>query len=106
MPGRPRQRRVTHPGPWATFGEGLAVRRRLLGLTQQDLADLADVAVSTVQGLEAGRASTRLGSLVAVLEALGLVLAAVPTAQARTLVVAARLEPSTGQEPSAAASAS
>ncbi|HSF26044.1 MAG TPA: helix-turn-helix domain-containing protein [Actinomycetes bacterium] len=82
MPHEPRRRGPRDAGPWAGFGAGVARRRRELGLTQRDLADLADVAVATVQGLEAGRLATRLGSLAAILDALGLTLTAVPSDRA------------------------
>lgn len=79
MSHEPRRRGPRDAGPWAGLGAGVARRRRELGLTQRDLADLADVSVSTVQGLEAGRLATRLGSLAAILDALGLTLTIVPS---------------------------
>ncbi|WP_341268132.1 helix-turn-helix domain-containing protein [Gordonia malaquae] len=50
----------------------VAERRRALGLTQEMLADLADVSRSTVQALEYGSPSVRLGALTAVADVLGL----------------------------------
>lgn len=47
-------------------------RRRALGLTQQDVADLAGVSVRFLRELERGKASVRLDGLEAVLVALGL----------------------------------
>ncbi|MFC4125481.1 helix-turn-helix domain-containing protein [Nocardia rhizosphaerae] len=48
---------MSDPGPLAEFGRALADRRHQLGLAQLDLADLADVGVSTVHNLESGRRS-------------------------------------------------
>jgi HTH-type transcriptional regulator / antitoxin HipB len=47
-------------------------RRRQLGLTQQDLADMAGVSERFVRFVEQGKPSIQLDSLTAVLEALGL----------------------------------
>lgn len=51
-----------------------AVRRRRgeLGLTQAEVAELADVAVRTVHAVEAGKPTIRLDALLAVLDAVGL----------------------------------
>jgi y4mF family transcriptional regulator len=49
-------------------------RRRALGLTQVDVADLAGVGVRLVHELERGDTGVRLDKLLAVLEVLGLVL--------------------------------
>ena len=85
MVGEPRRRGPREGGPWAQFGAGIARRRHELGLTQRDLADLADVSVATVQGLEAGRLATRLGSLAGILDALGLTLTVLPADRAARL---------------------
>lgn len=77
----PRRRGATQPGPWGGFGAGLASRRRDLGMTQREAAELADVSISTVQSLEAGRGSPTLDSLAAVLAVLGLALVALPVAE-------------------------
>ncbi len=47
-------------------------RRGLLGLTQQDLADMAGVSERFVRFVEQGKPSVQLDSLTAVLETLGL----------------------------------
>jgi y4mF family transcriptional regulator len=47
-------------------------RRRSLGLTQVETAELAGVAVRTVHAVEAGKDTIRLDALLAVLAALGL----------------------------------
>lgn len=47
-------------------------RRRRLGLSQQDLADLAGVSARFVHTLEHGKPSVRLDKVLAVLEVLGL----------------------------------
>ena len=53
-------------------------RRKLLGLRQEDLADLAEVSLRFVQLVEAGKPSVRLDKVEAVLHALGLRLAVLP----------------------------
>ena len=47
-------------------------RRRELGITQQDLADLAGVSVRFLRELERGKQSIQLNAFLAVLDALGL----------------------------------
>lgn len=54
------------------FGQEVRRRRRQLGLTQAEVAELAGVAVRTVHAVEAGKSTARLDALVAVLRALGL----------------------------------
>ncbi len=53
------------------IGEFFAARRIRLGLTQQLLADLAGVSRYSVQSLEYGTGSVKLGSVVQIAEALG-----------------------------------
>jgi len=60
------------------LGQALRVRRRDLELTQQDVADLAEVSVRFLHELEGGKAEVRLDKLVAVLRALGLHLQLAP----------------------------
>jgi len=57
-------------------------RRLQLGLTQQQLANLADVSRSSVQSLEAGQTGVTLDVAQAVFRALGLALVATPLANA------------------------
>lgn len=47
-------------------------RRRTLGLTQEELADLAEVSLRFVNSLEAGKTSVQLDKVLAVIDALGL----------------------------------
>ncbi len=62
-------------------------RRLALGLTQQEVADLAGLARSSLQALESGRASSRLGSLLAVADVLGCTITLIPRSQAATETV-------------------
>jgi y4mF family transcriptional regulator len=70
-------------GPLAPFGSFVAERRRTLGLTQVELADLADVGVSSVRTLEAGQTSPTLAISLRILDALGLTLVSMPNVDAR-----------------------
>ena len=56
----------------ATWGAQVRSRRRDLGLTQLEVAELAGVAARTVHAVEAGKATLRLDALLAVLDAVGL----------------------------------
>lgn len=47
-------------------------RRKKLGVNQQTLADLADVAVNTVVAIERGEGNPQLSTLVTILDTLGL----------------------------------
>ena len=53
-------------------------RRKSLGLTQDELAELAGASARFVRALEGGKATVRLDKLVAVLDTLGLELSARP----------------------------
>ena len=55
-----------------TWGANVRSRRRDLGLTQVEVAELAGVAARTVHAVEAGKATLRLDALLAVLDAVGL----------------------------------
>ncbi|HJW01522.1 MAG TPA: helix-turn-helix transcriptional regulator [Arthrobacter sp.] len=57
-------------------------RRLQLGLTQQDLADMAGVSERFVRFVEQGKPSVQLDSLTALLETLGLELRVVPRSSA------------------------
>lgn len=54
------------------LGNDLRQRRRRLGLTQAEVADLAGVSERFVRLLEGGKSSVRMDKLVAVLDVLGL----------------------------------
>jgi HTH-type transcriptional regulator/antitoxin HipB len=60
------------------LGRALRGRRRDLQLTQQDVADLAEVSVRFLHELERGKPGVRLDKLLAVLRALGLHLELAP----------------------------
>lgn len=54
------------------LGEVVRGRRRELNLTQEELADLAQVAERTVRAIESGKRTVRLDKAVQVLSAIGL----------------------------------
>jgi HTH-type transcriptional regulator / antitoxin HipB len=58
--------------PLAQLATQVRDRRRALGLTQQELADLAECSPRFVRSLEGGKGTVRLDKVVDVLEALGL----------------------------------
>ncbi len=58
--------------PSPSLGSAVRARRRQLGLSQVETAELAGVAVRTVHAVEAGKATVRMDALLAVLGALGL----------------------------------
>ena len=55
-----------------SLGGAARARRKQLGLTQVEAAELAGVATRTVHAVEAGKTTVRLDALLAVLGALGL----------------------------------
>jgi y4mF family transcriptional regulator len=55
-----------------TLGSQIRIRRRALKLTQQELADLAEVSSHFVLDVENGKESIRLDKLTKVLKVLGL----------------------------------
>lgn len=59
-------------------GAALRDRRRALGLTQRDVADLADVNRETIGRAERGDEGIALGTLLRIAEAVGMELIAVP----------------------------
>lgn len=73
----PRRRRAPI-GPAAELAREFRERRMALRLTQQSIADLADVGRSTVLDLESGRGTTSLAAAVAVAEVLGMSLTLTP----------------------------
>lgn len=54
------------------LGSALRAARRRLGLTQQEVADLAGLSDRTVRDLEKGSSSPSLGAVIAVAAVLGL----------------------------------
>lgn len=58
-----------------TLASSVRLRRKELGLRQEELADLAGVSVRLVHTVEAGKATLQLDKLLLVLDALGLTLA-------------------------------
>lgn len=54
------------------LGEQIKERRKLLGLTQPDLAELADVSVNTLYKLERGQSNPTLDIIERIVEVLGL----------------------------------
>ncbi|MEX0755595.1 MAG: type II toxin-antitoxin system Y4mF family antitoxin [Actinomycetota bacterium] len=64
MPNQPEDR--------AWLGEHIRSRRRSLGLTQGELADLAGASPRFVRAVETGKSSVRLDKLLDLLEVLGL----------------------------------
>ena len=54
------------------IGETIRERRRMLGVNQQTLADLAGVAVNTVVAIERGEGNPQLTTLLTILDTLGL----------------------------------
>lgn len=60
----------------STVGRALRARRRELGLTQAELADLAGVSVRFLGDLERGKATVRFDHVLAVARTLGLTITA------------------------------
>lgn len=54
------------------IGKAIKDRRKILGVNQQTLADLAGVAVNTVVAIERGEGNPQLATLLAILDTLGL----------------------------------
>ncbi len=54
------------------MGNAIKERRKKLGINQQTLADLASVAVNTVVAIERGEGNPQLGTLLTILDTLGL----------------------------------
>lgn len=55
-----------------TLGEEIKVRRTVLKIRQQELADLAGVSINTVVAIERGIGNPRIETLVSVCDVLGL----------------------------------
>ncbi|WP_036961946.1 helix-turn-helix transcriptional regulator [Pseudoclavibacter soli] len=65
----------------SSFGTRIRAERRALGLTQQDLADLAGVSVRSVHEVEHDKPTLRLDVLTPVVTVLGLELSLTPRTQ-------------------------
>lgn len=84
-PSKSKSRRSAGSGPpqWAAeLGATVRNRRKILRLTQKELADLAGCGPDFLYDLERGKASVRLDKLVPVLEMLGLTFKVGPRAAA------------------------
>jgi y4mF family transcriptional regulator len=64
----------------STVGDALRNRRKQLGVTQQDLADLASVSARFIHELESGKSTVRLDKVEQAARVLGLKIALVPRA--------------------------
>ena len=73
---------VQTKGSAAGLGRALRARRRALALSQQNLADLANVSLRFLHEAEHGKPTVRLDKLLAVLHALGVHLELAPGASA------------------------
>lgn len=69
----PRRRRsaVTQESSSLALAHDVANRRLSLRLTQQEVADLAGVSRTSLQAIEAGKASIRMSAVLAVADVLG-----------------------------------
>lgn len=56
------------------LSELMKERRRILSLTQQDLAEMAQVGLATVKDIERGHANPSLSTVKKILEVLGMVI--------------------------------
>jgi len=68
----PDGREIVEGETLVSIGSTVRSRRKALGLTQTDLADLAGCSERFVRFVEAGKATVRVDKLLAVLDALGL----------------------------------
>ena len=59
------------PTPQVALGRAIALRRSQTGLTQEALADAADMAVRTLRAIEAGTGNPRTDVLVRIARGLG-----------------------------------
>lgn len=73
--GKMKPSRIENPGQ---LGEVIRSRRRELGLTQTEVAEVANASLRFVSELERGKPTTRLENVMRVLETLGIELEARP----------------------------
>lgn len=52
--------------------EVMKERRKKLGITQQDLAEMAEVGISTIKQIESGKGNPSLGTVEKIMEVLGM----------------------------------
>ena len=52
--------------------EVMKERRKKLGITQQDLAQMAEVGISTIKQIESGKGNPSLGTVEKIMEVLGM----------------------------------
>lgn len=52
--------------------EVMKERRKILGITQQDLAEMAEVGISTIKQIESGKGNPSLGTVEKIMEVLGM----------------------------------
>jgi y4mF family transcriptional regulator len=56
------------------IGKSISDRRRQLGITQQDLAEMAEVGIATIKDIERGKGNPSLKTLEKICTVLGLVI--------------------------------
>lgn len=56
------------------IGNSISNRRRQLGITQQDLAEMAEVGIATIKDIERGKGNPSLKTLEKICTVLGLVI--------------------------------
>lgn len=52
--------------------EVMKERRKKLGITQQDLAEMSEVGISTIKQIESGKGNPSLGTVEKIMEVLGM----------------------------------
>lgn len=55
-----------------TLPEVMKIRRKTLSLSQQDLAEMADIGLSTIKDIERGQGNPSLATISKILEVLGM----------------------------------
>ncbi len=75
---KPKSSRSAEPGWALSLGVAVRERRKLLRLTQKQLADLSGCGPDFLYDLERGKPTVQLGKLQGVLDAMGLKLEVVP----------------------------
>ena len=52
--------------------EGMKLQRKVLGITQQDLADMSEIAISTIKKIESGKGNPSLSTVEKIMDILGM----------------------------------